>query len=164
MEDKDLFKIIKNLSRKLPRFDDGRINYSKSKISPVINVFIKYKDRILLLKRSNKVLAYKGKWNSLGGFLDELKPVKEKILEELKEELKINKNLIKFIKTVKPYRLFDNSIKRTWLIFPALVELKQKPKIKLDWEHTEFKWVYPKDIKKYDIVLKLDVSLNKVLK
>ncbi len=164
MEDEDLFKIIKKLSKNLPRFDDGRINYSNSKTSPVINVFIRHKDKILLLKRSNQVLAYKGKWNSLGGFLDELKPIKEKILKEVNEELKINKKLIKSIKLFKPYKLIDKFIKRTWLIFPALVDLKQKPKIKLDWEHTDFKWIYPKDIKKFDIVLKLDVSLNKVLK
>ena len=164
MEDEYLFKIIEKLSKKLPKFDDGRVNYSKSKIAPIINVFIKYKDKILLLKRSDKVLAYKEKWNSLGGFLDELKSIKEKVLEELREELKINKNLIKSIKLAKPYKLFDKSIRRTWLIFPALVELNKMPKIKLDWEHTDFKWIYPEDIKKFDVVLKLDVSLNKVLK
>ncbi len=29
---------------------------------------------------------------------------------------------------------------------PFIVELKEKPEIKLDWEHTEYKWVKLEDV------------------
>ena len=155
---------IKEFSEKLPKFPDGRINYSHSDKAPVLNCFVKFGDRVLILKRSDKVGAYKGKWNSVAGYLDEPKPVREKVLEELKEELGILKNDILSVKMGEPYEFFDDSIKKTWIIHPVLVELKQKPKIKLDWEHTDFKWIAPEELLDYDIVTKLDESLKRVLK
>jgi len=38
---------IKEFANKLPKFPDGRIDYSNSDIAPVITVFIKHKDKIL---------------------------------------------------------------------------------------------------------------------
>lgn len=150
--------------KSLPRFPDGRINYSKSERAPVINCFVKYKDKVLILKRSNKVLAYKGKWNSVGGYIDENKPVKEKAIEELEEELKISRKTISRIKVGIPYEVRDESIKRTWIVFPVLAELNKAPKIMLDFEHTDFKWINPKDLLNYDIVPGLEQVLKKLEK
>jgi len=154
---------IKKFSDKLPKFPDGRIDYSNSKIAPVITVFIKYQDRILLLKRSDKVSNYHGKWNTVSGYLDEVKPVKNKILEELKEELSIQEDIILNIQYGKYWKLVDKKINKTWLIYPVMVELKKKPLIKLDWEHTDCKWIRPEEISKFDIVTKLDKSLKNAL-
>ena len=38
---------IKKFTNKLPKFPDGRIDYSNSDIALVITVFVKYKDKIL---------------------------------------------------------------------------------------------------------------------
>ena len=62
-----------------------------------------------------------------------------------------------------PYEFFDTDEQKTWLVHPVLVELKQRPKIKLDWEHTEFKWISPDKLMTYDTVPKLDESLKRVL-
>ena len=88
MNEKKFLMIIEKFSKKLPHFPDGRINYRSSKTAPVINVVLKCKDKILLLKRSGKVNAYKGKWNTLGGYLDEVVPLRKKVEEELREDLK----------------------------------------------------------------------------
>lgn len=155
---------IKEFGKKLPKFPDGRINYSNSAIAPVITVFVKYKDKILILKRSDKVRTYQGKWNTVAGYLDELKPIHEKIVEELEEELGIDKNNISRVRFGEPYQFTDDEVNKTWIVHPALIELKQKPNIKLNWEHTEFKWIDAKDIIKYDVVSRLDESLKRVLK
>jgi 8-oxo-dGTP diphosphatase len=75
-------------------------------------------------------------------------------LEEIKEELGIDKKNVSTIHFGKPYEFAH----------PVLLELKNKPEIKLDWEHTEYRWIEPKELKKFDIVLKLEESLEKVLK
>ena len=88
---------INNILREfknLPRFKDGRVDYTTSNKAPVLIIFIKYKDRILLLKRSGKVSSYKNMWSTVAGFIDEQKPLKQKILEELKEETGILKESI----------------------------------------------------------------------
>ncbi len=47
---------------------------------------------------------------------------------------------------------------------PVLVELKNKIEIKLDWEHTEYRWIGVKELKDYDFVTDLDETLMRVLK
>lgn len=152
MNEKNILKTIAEFSQKLPHFTDGRINYRNSKEAPVINVVVKHKDKILLLKRSQKVNSYKGKWNTLGGYLDEVRPVREKVEEELREELCITSLKNTKISYGKPYRFLDRDIGKTWIIHPVLVEFEKKPKIKLDWEHTDFRWILPDEIGQYNCV------------
>ena len=76
-------KIILKEFIDLPKFEDGRIDYTSSKKAPILLCFVKFQEKILLVKRSNKVGNYQGKWNVVAGFIDEPKPLKEKVLEEL---------------------------------------------------------------------------------
>jgi len=158
---KDILDIIKEFSKKLPKFKDGRIDYSKSNEAPVITVFIKFKNKILLLKRSNKVLTYKEKWNTIAGYLDGVRPIEDKVKEELREEINVKEVLS--IKIGNYFEILDKKINKKWIVTPVLVELKDKPEIKLDWEHTEFKWIKPEEMKNYDTVTKLDKSLERVI-
>jgi isopentenyldiphosphate isomerase len=151
-------------NKKVKKFPDGRIDYSNSNIAPVITVFLRYKDEILLLKRSDKVRTYQGKWNTVAGYLDDLKPIREKILEEIQEELGIKKNDISSIQIGKIYKFTDTKIDKTWIVHPALAELKNKPDIKLDSEHTEYKWINPEKLKDFDTVPHLNKSLENALK
>ena len=160
---KNIIKIIEEFSKKLPKFPDGRINYSNCKKAPVITVVVKYKDKILLLKRSDNVSTYKGKWQVVAGYLDEIKSIKEKVLEELREEIRVEENIIDKIIIGDYFEFEDSDIGKTWIVTPVLVELKEKPKISIDREHTDFRWITPKEIRKFDIVPNLDESLRRVL-
>ena len=158
-----ILNLIIEFSKRLPKFEDGRVDYTNSEEAPVITVFVKYKNEILLLKRSNKVGTYKGKWNTIAGYLDEIKPIKEKVLEELREEICVHEEKIKSIKIKEPYRLLDKNLGKTWIIHPVIVELKEKPEIKLDWEHTEYKWIHPKELYNYDTIIDFDRTLKLAL-
>jgi len=155
-------EIVRYFDKNLPHFADGRINYSKSSKAAVVTVFIKYKDKILLLKRSDKVRTYKNKWNSVAGYLDELKSIDEKALEELKEEIGLNPKSVASLTTGKPFKMFDMKIRKTWFVHPVLVKVKNKPNIKLDWEHSNYRWINPKDLIKFDIVPNLSKSFADV--
>ena len=163
-EEQKILKTIEEFANKLPKFPDGRIDYSKSDTAPVITVFIKYGDKILLLKRSDKVRTYQRKWNAVAGYLDELRPIREKILEEVKEELGISEDNISQIRIGKPYQFTDTKANKTWIVHPVLTELKNKPEIKLDWEHTEYKWIKPEELKEFETVPNLDKSLENTFK
>ena len=163
MNEAKILDLLKKFSKKLPHFEDGRINYSDSNEAPVVTIFVKYKNEILLLKRSDKVRTYRGKWNTIAGYLDEVKPLKEKVWEELREEIGVIEKDILNIKYGGSYKLKDKKINKIWIVHPVLVELKDKPEIVLDWEHTEYKWIKPKDLNKYDTVASLGETLNKVL-
>ena len=154
--------IIRKFHGTPPKFTDGRIDYSKSDKAPVVTVFIKYKDKILLLKRSNNVSTYKGKWNTVAGYLDELKPLKKKIQEELREELGIGEDVMLSLSLGKSYQFRDIKIGKTWIVYPALAELKDD-KVKLDKEHTDFRWIKPDEMKEFDIVPHLEKSFRAVV-
>lgn len=156
-------RILKEFADKLPKFPDGRIDYTYSKKAPVIICFVKFQDDILILKRSDKVGVYRERWNVVAGYLDEPKSIHEKALEEIEEELGVLRENVLRIILGTPYEYFDENIQKTWFIHPVLAELKLKPEIKLDWEHTDFKWIDPKEITKYDLVSNLGESLNRVL-
>ena len=157
----EVMELIERLGKKLPRFPDGRIDYSKSRIAPVITVFVKYKEKILLIKRSGKVGTYKGKWHTVAGYLDEVKPVREKVLEELREEIGIVSG-IRSIRIEKSFEVKDRVIGKTWIVHPVLVELEGEPKIKLDWEHTEFRWIKPGNLKNFDTIPGIHKTLEKL--
>ncbi len=61
------------------------------------------------------------------------------------------------------YKFKDNKVNKTWIIHPVLAELKELPDIRLDWEHTEYKWIKPKELKKFDIVTNLEKSYEKAI-
>ncbi len=112
MNETKILDLLEKFSKKLPHFEDGRINYSDSDEAPVVTIFVKYKEKILLLKRGDKVRTYKGKWNTIAGYLDEIKPIKEKILEELGEEIGVFKKDILNIKYGDYYQLEDKKDKK----------------------------------------------------
>jgi isopentenyldiphosphate isomerase len=158
----NIFKQIKELSTKLPKFQDGRINYSNSEIAYVVTIFVKFEDRILLLKRSRKVSTYQDKWNTVAGYIDEIKPLKNKILEELKEETGIYEKDIFSYKFGKILTFKDNQINKKWIIVPCIIVLNNQPNIKLDWEHIEYIWIKPQEISNYDTVPNLKKSYEKI--
>ena len=162
-KEREIIRIVEHFSKKLPKFSDGRIDYSKSDIAPVVTVFIRYKGKVLLLKRSDRVGTYPGRWNTVTGYIDEMKTIREKVLEEIEEEIGISDEDILSYDFGESYEFKDVGVNKTWIVYPVLVELKDKPVIRLDWEHTEYRWIKPDEIKNFDIVPMLDESLKRAI-
>ncbi|MFH1408930.1 MAG: NUDIX domain-containing protein [Nanoarchaeota archaeon] len=154
----DPLEKLKGLDEALPHFPDGRIDYTHANVAAVIIVFVQFQDQILLLKRSEKVGSYRGKWSAVAGYLDSLGALKDKVHEELREELNLKEELIASMTFGTPYRFLDKTLGCTWLIHPVIVDLKERPVITLDWEHTEYAWITPEDIEQYDAVPNLKRS------
>ena len=164
----------------LPRFPDGRINYTNSAKAATINCIIRYKRKILLLKRSDKVGNYKGKWSIVAGYLDDETPIRKKALGEVREETGITEKDISTVKLLPPITIKDKLLKKIFITYISLITLKSRkrsklrcaspnevrlwrPKIKLDWEHTEFKWVKLKDVSKFDTIPGLLLEIERTL-
>ena len=154
---------VKELTKRLPRFAVGRIEYSHSDLALVVTCFVKFQEKILLLKRSSKVRTYQGKWNTVAGYIDEAKPLREKALQELSEELGIDAEDIASFTFGEPFEFHDPATNKTWRVHPVLVEVKRLVEIKLDWEHDESRWILPEEIKNFDTVPRFDESLKRVL-
>ena len=163
-QDSLLYNFLDDCAAHLPRFPDGRINFKGAKKAPGLACFVRFQSKILLLKRSDKVGSGKGKWYCVAGYLDEYKPIKEKVLEELREELGIGEDNLQNLVFFDPWEQHDEASGMRWTHFPVLVDLKKLPQITLDWEHTEYKWVLPEDIGRFDVLESLWMNLKRVTK
>lgn len=117
---------------------------------------VKYKDRILILRRKNTAEFSPNKWDSIGGRIREKETAEECILREAKEETGLD---IKIIKRGKVFE-FQNE-HGDWVVIPFLCEANSN-KVKVNPnEHVEYKWIYPNEIDHYDCVpdLKKDLEI-----
>jgi len=137
----------------------GQVDYTNIRWTPVINCVLKYGGKILLVQRSKKLNFYPGYWNGVSGFLDDQRSLKEKVFNEIREELGIAKNKIRSIKLGEIFDQEEKKYKKTWIVHPVLVEVKTD-KIKIDWEAENFKWVTFAEAEK----LKLLPGFDNVLK
>ncbi len=160
MPDKKLFSLLRRLSKQLPHFPDGRLDLIKANPAPVINCFVSYKGKFLILKRSRKVYGYKGRWCCVGGYLDEFKSPKHMALKEIGEELRISKSNVKKARVFKEFKISDKKAGLSFLVFPIHVELKKQQKIKLDWEHTDYRWIYPEEAEKFNLIRSSIITLK----
>jgi len=158
-----LQELIQHFSNTLPHLPDGRIDYTNANTAPVLTIFVTYEKKILLLKRSQQVHTYKGKWNTIAGYIDEPRPLMEKIQEELFEEIGLKSTDILSYHLEESFSFTDKDLHITWIVHPVIIKLNQSVHITLDWEHTEYAWIDPKDITKYDIVPNAQISLDAVL-
>lgn len=125
----------------------GQIDFTHARFAPVINCVLKYRDRILVVQRSRSLTFYPGYWNGISGFLDDQKTLKEKVLEELREELGISRTHIKHIRLGQMFHQESPRHKKTWIVHPILVEVDTDQVI-LDWEAEKYQWIRPKEVKK----------------
>ena len=139
--------------------EPGQVDFRKARWAPVVNCVVSYRGKILLVKRNPKLHFYPGYWNGISGFLDDKKSLKEKVQEELREELNMSKNAIISIRLGTIFDQEEPTYKKTWIVHPVLVKVRSGT-VRLDWEATEYQWVTPKDALK----LKLLPGFKEVLK
>ena len=139
----------------------GQIDYTHARWAPVINCVLKYKDKILVVQRSESLNFYPGYWNGVSGFLDDQRSLNEKVTDELREELNISKNDIKRIRLGEIFDQEEPKYKKTWIVHPVLVEVKTD-KVKLDWEAKNYKWATLQEIRKLKLLPGFDEVLKKM--
>lgn len=126
----------------------------------IVTSFIKDKEKFLLLKRSDKVKTMKGLWAGVSGIIEKNEEPLSRAKIEIFEEVGISEDKIKLIKASQEIRISSPQYENhEWEIFPFLFEINGIPKIKLNWENSEYVWINKEEITNYDTV----PSLEKVL-
>ncbi len=125
----------------------------------IVTSFIKNNNKLLILKRSDKVKSMKGLWAGISGIIENDEEPLTRAKIEIFEEVGITENEITLIKSSEEMRINSPQYKNhKWEIFPFLFEVNS-PVIKLNWENSDFKWIDIEELKNYDTV----PSLQKVL-
>jgi len=141
-------EIMKRKKFKLRR---DQVDFSKARFAPVINCILQYGSKILIVQRNRNLNFYPSYWNGISGFLDDGRNLRQKVEDEIGEELGISKNKIISIRLGNIFHQEGKKYKKTWIVHPVLVKVKTN-KVKLDWEAQDYKWINIEEIKKFRLL------------
>jgi len=130
----------------------------------VVTCFLASENEILLLQRSEQVGSYQGRWAGVSGYIEAKTTADEQALTEINEETGLFGEELKLIDRGEPLSIRDEKLGVKWVVHPYLFHIKDRGKIKIDWEHKETKWINPKDIGNYETVPMLKETLDRVYK
>ena len=129
----------------------------------IVTSFITDNDKLLILKRSNKVKSMKGLWAGVSGIIEKNEEPLKRAKIEIFEEIGIKEDKITLVKSAEEMRVNSPQYENhEWEIFPFLFEAKN-PTIKLNWENSEFRWIKIDELKNYETVPSLDKVLFNLL-
>ena len=117
-------------------------------------------DRVLLLRRSQRVGTHRGMWAGVSGYLE--RDPDEQALLEVREETGLGRGDVELLKRGEAVEAEDRSNDRLWVVHPYLFLVKRPEKVRLDWEHTASRWVAPQALGRYRTVPKLKEALARV--
>jgi 8-oxo-dGTP pyrophosphatase MutT (NUDIX family) len=129
----------------------------------IVTSFIQDNQKLLILKRSNKVKTMKGLWAGISGIIEKNEAPLTRAKIEIYEETSIPEDKIKFIKAADMLKINSPQYENhEWEIFPFLFEAKN-PSIKLNWENSEYTWITVDELKNYNTVPSLEKVLRNLL-
>jgi len=134
-----------------------------TRATKIVTCFLKSGDKILILKRSDKVKSMKSLWAGISGIIENNESPLERTKIEIFEELGIDASQIKLLKESVKMRIMSPQYENhEWEVYPFLFSV-ENPKIKLNWENSEYKWVKAEEISNYETVPSLDKVLSNLL-
>ena len=80
----------------------------------------------------------------------------------MSEELGCPKMAVKSIVAIDKYKFRDKELGRTWVRHIFLAEISTSD-VHLDWEHSDYRWVEPREIGSFDTTPGLARDLAKVI-
>jgi len=108
----------------------------------VVTAFLRHAGEVLLVCRSERVGSYRGRWAAVSGYLEEQTALAQ-ALREIEEETGIDRSRLRLVAAGEPLAVDDEALGRHWVVHPFLFDLAVRPPIRLDWEHSAYRWVRP---------------------
>ena len=130
----------------------------------VVTCILENSGKILILKRSNLVRTYRGLWGGVAGYVEELEAPYDTAIKEIREEVGIGASDLTLRRKGEPVEFTDvyEGRRYEWVVYPFLFHVDHAELIHIDWEHEEFRWIDPSDLKKYDTVPQLEEVVDQL--
>jgi len=128
----------------------------------IVTSFLRNSEKILLLKRSEKVKSMKNLWAGISGIIeDNEKPIKRAKIEIL-EEVGIEESDITLMKEGNKILIESPQyMNHKWEVYPFLFSCTNR-EIKLNWENSNSKWIGMDELNNFTTVPSLDRVLARL--
>ena len=128
----------------------------------IVTSFLRDSEKILLLKRSEKVKSMKNLWAGISGIIeDNEKPIKRAKIEIL-EEVGIEESDITLMKEGNKILIESPQYaNHQWEVYPFLFSCSNKV-IKLNWENSDSRWIKINELNNFTTVPSLDRVLSRL--
>jgi 8-oxo-dGTP diphosphatase len=129
----------------------------------IVTAFIEYRDKILLLRRSQRVKTMKGKWAGVSGYIEAYERPLVRAFKEIEEETGLTHKNVRILREGRPLEAADDTRPDSilWVVHPFYFHTNSNA-INLDWEHDQYKWVNPNEIENLETVPRLKEALDRV--
>ncbi|MGI0046975.1 MAG: NUDIX domain-containing protein [Nitrosotalea sp.] len=128
----------------------------------IITAFLTHDGKYLIVKRSDKVKSMKNLWAGISGIIEGNEEPLYRAKMEIFEETGITEDKLSLLKSTQQIQVDSQYANHEWLIYPFLFSV-QDPKVTLNWENQEYRWISPSDLSQYQTVSSLDKVLAGLL-
>ncbi len=128
----------------------------------VVTCFLEHGGRVLLLRRSERVGTYRGRWAGVSGTIEPGATPLAQAYRELEEEVGLHTGDVELAAAGEPLVVVDEALQRRWIVHPFRFRLLHPERLRLDWEHTELRWIEPSELAGLDTVPMLAETWQRV--
>ena len=126
----------------------------------VVTCFLRHEGAVLLLRRSDEVGSYRGKWGAVAGHAEGDPDAAAR--EEIREETGLNPDAdVTLVRRGESFPVEDDEAGVRWVVSPYLFDAAHRD-IDPNWETTEYEWVAPTAIRHRETVPDLWTSYDRV--
>ena len=128
-----------------------------------VTCFLESDGEVLILLRSQQVRTFKGIWGGVSGLIENGMTSDTQALQEIQEETGLERDDIQLLKKSEAQIILDPNRNLKKIVYPYLFQVVDRSKVKINWEHTVFKWIKPEEIDNYPTMPELKETLQRVL-
>ncbi|ELZ02083.1 initiation factor 2B-like protein [Natrialba chahannaoensis JCM 10990] len=122
---------------------DGTESESESTHADVVTAFLRHRGEILLLRRSDAVGTYTGRWGGVSGFAEG--DPDAQVRTEIHEETGLSDAEIDLVRSGRSVSVTDPDLDREWTVHPYLFDADSRD-VTLSAEHDALEWTPPTTI------------------
>jgi predicted aconitase with swiveling domain/ADP-ribose pyrophosphatase YjhB (NUDIX family) len=136
----------------------GHVDLPDVQAKPVVSAFLRNRGRFLVLRRSDRVGSFQGRWSAVSGYIEGREDPRHRALEEIREETRLTG--ARFRKAGEP--LMTRLGNTAFVVHPFLFDVASR-RVRLDWENREYRWITPDELAALDTVPRLREVLDRIL-